>query len=82
MTIPVHKIPVDVGSEELRLTRLQVNALLQFVDDLLAAIAASDVAGNLKAGVAAVDVSVLEKVVGRKEPPAPPRSHVTPTKTA
>ncbi len=68
--------PSDVGSEEVRLLRAQHNILITFIEALLAAVAASDVAGNLKTGVAAVSVAALRRLAAVRELPAPPAAVV------
>jgi hypothetical protein len=66
------KIIEDLGSEEMRLVRLELNKLLDAVDVLVAASQEADFA-TFKASAAAVDTTTLRKLVATHERPAAPR---------
>lgn len=65
------KLPEDTGSEIVRVTRLELNKVIDAVDALVAATQLADFA-SMKAAAALVDTTALRKVVATRErPPAP-----------
>jgi hypothetical protein len=65
------KVVEDTGSEIVRLTRLELNKVLDAVDGLVAASQLADFAA-FKAAAAAIDTTDLRKLVASVERPAAP----------
>lgn len=63
MAVKTQKFVEDIGSDEVLLTRLQVNALLTYVDALNTAIAGAADITALKAAVALIDVSAFRLLI-------------------
>ena len=65
------KVTADVGSEELKLVRLELNKLLDAFDTLAAASQEADFA-SFKTAAAAIDTTTLRKIVAALELPKRP----------
>ena len=65
------KIVEDTGSEIVRLTRLELNKILDAMDALVAATQLADFAA-MKAAAALIDTAALRKIVVTYERPAAP----------
>lgn len=72
MAVKTQPIVADTGSEEVTLTRQQYNNLVNVIDALFAAIAASSDASGIKTGAAAIDRSALRQLIATHELPTPP----------
>lgn len=68
---PTQPVIADTPSQEVELMRVQLNNLMNYVNALQAAVAASTAYADLKTGIAAVDVTKLALIVPTKKiPPA------------
>lgn len=67
------KVIEDVGSEELRLTRRELNAALQFIDDIVQAATTAIDGDAFRVAVASLDPSALKPIVAALERPAAPQ---------
>jgi hypothetical protein len=71
MAVKNQPVVADLGSEEVTLTRKQLNNLLDAFDALITASQAADFA-TFKTDAAAIDLSALRKIVATHELPTPP----------
>lgn len=68
----VQPVIADTGSEEVTLTRQQVNHIVVTIEAMFAGVAVATDIASLQTAFAAIDVSGLAQIVATKELPRPP----------
>ena len=73
MAVTIQRVLADIGSDEVRLTREQVNLITNFIDLFKAGVAGAVDFAAFKVAVAALDTTGLRNLVAEPNIPAPPR---------
>jgi hypothetical protein len=78
MATPEKKVVADLGSEELKQVRLQLNHVIDVLDAIFVQVAGNVDYAAFQTDAALIDVSALRKIVSTLELPEAPTAPLTP----